>query len=156
MPFGMSMAIPEFAVPASSSSNSSSSGEGRGLERFGTGKLVYSPLFESGVAVPTRGVDRTALRKRCSAYFGTIVSEFSSTTSPAPVSPRARLIAPTKPRLCALVSSRMRSSAANSPSRCLMAGSGEASSTTTMVEPGVQATAVNALSMQARVAARSR
>ncbi len=75
----------------------------RSLGRFGTGKLVNSPLLESGVTVPISGDSRADDDSRAIKPEGMTVSALSRMISPDGISFKARLIVPTKPRLLGLV-----------------------------------------------------
>ena len=107
---------------------STSSRDPSGLTLFGIGKLVSSPLFDSGVTVPISGDDRAAVARRLMNPLGTIVSALRRMMSPCVALSNARLTLPTNPRLRALVITSTQGSL-SSLVRCFaMRGSGVASS----------------------------
>ena len=55
MPLGIVAAAPALTRAACRSSAMIVSGSGSGLSRKRSGTLVYSPLFDRGVTVPTSG-----------------------------------------------------------------------------------------------------
>ena len=103
MPFGMSTAAPWLTRAAIALAFAMARAVGIGLGLKGTGKLVNSPLLDSGVMVAIVGSDRAVAARRSMNPRGTTVSALSRMTLPALTNRKARLTAPTKPMLVALV-----------------------------------------------------
>src|SRR5271169_41791 len=93
------MILFELFLAAIASIVSICSREQSGLDVLGIGKLVNSPLFESGVTVTISGDEWAAAASRWIKPGGTTVSEFRRITSPCLTCARARLTLPMNPKL---------------------------------------------------------
>jgi len=146
------MIAPAFAVAATASIAMISSPGPIGLGVFGTGKLVNSPLLDSGTTVPMLGSERAAARRRVAKPRGTTVSAFSRMTSPAVTMVSARLTEADKAQMRSLVMSRTPSCCARLLTCFVILASGLASFTRMAAVRACDCNSGNRLSRHALVA----